>query len=195
MGIPWRVAFALQDDGWIRRQDIIWNKPNCQPESVKDRCTKAHEYIFLLTKSEHYHYDWLSIREEAKWERWGDQTVVKGSQGSVQWMTGKTKEELQDREMLKNRRSVWNIPTKPLKEAHFAAYPMELVEICLKAGCPENGTVFDPFGGSGTTALVALMNDRKAILCELNPEYCKIAESRINKYLDSPENLQLDFNL
>lgn len=154
MGIPWRVAFALQADGWYLRQDIIWSKPNPMPESVKDRCTKAHEYIFLLTKSPKYFYD-----EEAVKEVGVDETTTR------------------------NRRSVWTVTTKPFKGAHFATYPPDLIEPCILAGCPEGGTVLDPFGGSGTTAGVALKHGRKAILCELNPEYAALIPRRIEHVL------------
>jgi len=178
VGIPWRVAFALQADGWYLRQDIIWHKPNPMPESVRDRCTKAHEYIFLLSKSDRYFYDHKSILEDAKWERWGDQTVVKEQQGTAKWIGNKSKEELQAIGK-KNRRSVWTVATKPYKGAHFATFPPKLIEPCILAGCPEGGTVLDPFCGSGTTGMVALRHGRRFIGIELNAEYVDMAHRRI----------------
>lgn len=182
IGIPWRVAFALQADGWYLRQDIIWHKPNPMPESVKDRCTKAHEYIFLLSKKARYYFDAASIEEDAKWERWGNQTESKKHSGTAKHLGGKTLAELPIRDK-KNRRSVWSVPTKPFKGAHFAAFPPDLIEPCVLAGCPAGGTVLDPFGGSGTTAGVALAHDRNAILCELNPEYAELVPARIESIL------------
>jgi len=174
IGIPWRVAFALQQDGWYLRQDIIWHKPNPMPESVRDRCTKSHEYIFLLSKSMKYYYDNEVIKEDSisivkKRTRKvgmgvGSNIGTKGSAGN----NGK-----------RNKRSVWTVTTKPFKGAHFAVFPMDLIEPCVLAGCPEGGTVLDPFGGSGTTGLVAQNNNRNAILLELNPEYIEIAELRL----------------
>lgn len=152
IGIPWRVAFALQDDGWYLRSDIIWNKPNPMPESVKDRPTRAHEYIFLFSKSERYYYDGDAIKEDSK----------EGGR--------------------KNKRTVWSVPTKPFKGAHFAVYPEKLIEPCIIAGCPVNGTVLDPFTGSGTTAKMALINNRNFIGFEISDEYCKIAQNRILNY-------------
>jgi len=158
IGIPWRVAFALQADGWYLRQDIIWHKPNPMPESVKDRCTKAHEYIFLLSKSSKYYYD--------------SEAIKYGPENS-------------------NKRSVWTVTTKPYQEAHFATYPPELIKPCILAGCPEGGTVLDPFGGSGTTAQVANNLNRNAILCELNPEYVDIAKGRLHESLGMFMNLEV----
>ena len=154
-GIPWRVAFALQADGWYLRQDIIWSKPNPMPESVTDRCTKAHEYIFLLSKSPKYYYDNEAIKEESQL----------------------------DASETKNKRSVWSVSPVAYKEAHFATYPPELIKPCILAGCPEGGTVLDPFGGSGTTAQVSNNLNRNAILCELNPEYVEIAKVRLQESL------------
>lgn len=179
IGIPWRVAFALQADGWYLRQDIIWHKPNPMPESVRDRCTKAHEYIFLLSKSPKYYFDNEAIKEDAstvatKRNKMGEgyqADYAKGkrfSDGERVW--GSTK---------RNKRSVWTVTTKPFKGAHFATFPMDLIEPCVLAGCPEGGTVLDPFGGSGTTALLANGHNRNAILCELNEEYIKIAKERL----------------
>ena len=180
VGIPWRVALALQADGWWLRQDIIWHKPNPMPESVRDRCTKAHEYVFLMTKSERYFFDADAISEAAKWERWGNQTEKKSHPGTARHLGGKTVAELPVKDT-KNRRSVWTIATKPYKGAHFATMPTTLAEPCIKAGCPDGGTVLDPFAGSGTTLAVALELGRKGIGCELNPEYIKLATDRIAK--------------
>ena len=148
VGVPWRVAFALQADGWYLRQDIIWHKPNPMPESVQDRCTKAHEYIFLLSKNQKYYYDVEAIKEDGH-------------------------------ECRKNKRSVWTVNLKPFKQAHFATYPPDLIEPCILAGCPKGGTVLDPFGGAGTTALVANRNDRNAVILELNDDYATIAKERL----------------
>ena len=156
-GIPWKVAFALQADGWYLRQDIIWHKPNPMPESVTDRCTKSHEYIFLLTKSSKYYYDADAIKEK-----------------SISFVTINEK---------RNKRSVWTVNTKSCSDAHFAVYPQKLIEPCIKAGCPENGLVLDPFMGGGTTAIVARKLNRNYIGFELNDEYIKIAENRLYKEL------------
>jgi DNA modification methylase len=184
IGIPWRVAFALQADGWYLRQDIIWHKPNPMPESVTDRCTKAHEYIFLLSKSARYFYDAPSIEEDAKWERWGNQTENKKHCGTGGHLGGKSLSELPIRDK-KNKRSVWSIPTKSYRGAHFATFPTDLVRPCILAGCPTGGTVLDPFGGSGTTGQVAMEEGRKAILCELNPEYVQLMNQRLNSVTPS----------
>ena len=179
IGIPWRVAFALQQDGWYLRQDIIWHKPNPMPESVKDRCTKAHEYIFLLSKSPKYYFDNEAIKEDAKTEPALRNKMGEGYQAD--YTKGK---RFSDGERVwgskkRNKRSVWTVTTKPFKGAHFATFPMDLIEPCVLAGCPENGTVLDPFGGSGTTGIVASNHNRKAVLIELNAEYIEIAKQRI----------------
>ena len=178
IGIPWKVAFALQADGWYLRQDIIWHKPNPMTESVKDRCTKSHEYIFLLSKNAHYYFDHESIKEGTTTKdniiRNRDETKLNNTPGRTRMEGLKTNEY-----ETKNKRSVWTVTTKPYSEAHFATYPHDLIIPCIKAGCPENGTVLDPFGGSGTTAQVAAQLNRNAILCELNPEYIKIANQRL----------------
>jgi len=187
MGIPWRVAFALQADGWYLRQDIIWHKPNPMPESVTDRCTKAHEYVFLLSKSARYFYDADAIAEPAIY------SGITGMDGSgfkpPQDFNGKHSggsETLPPRKRVegqdagtRNARSVWTIATQPFKEAHFATFPPDLAERCIKAGCPIGGTVLDPFGGAGTTGLVADRLQRNAVLIELNPAYADIARRRI----------------
>lgn len=180
VGIPWMVAFALRADGWYLRQGIIWHKPNAMPESAKDRCTKAHEYVFLLSKSEKYYYDAAAIEEPAKWKRWGDQTEKKKHPGTAGHLGGKTLGQLPIRDK-KNRRSVWSIPTKPYKGAHFAVFPEALVEPCILAGSRPGDTVADPFAGSATTGVVALRHGRKFIGLELNPDYIKLAHERIGR--------------
>ena len=177
IGIPWMLAFELRKRGWYLRQDIIWQKPNPMPESVTDRCTKSHEYIFLLSKSQKYYFDHEAIQEKAKYpfdnrgER-GDSR--RGTQ--MNSMSGQTGE-------MRNKRDVWEVNTKPCKEAHFATYPFELIKPCILAGCPENGIVLDPFMGSGTTAIVARSLNRNYLGVELNPEYIKIAHKRLEKHL------------
>ena len=184
VGIPWRVAFALQADGWYLRQDIIWHKPNPMPESVTDRCTKAHEYIFLLSKSAKYYYDNEAIKEdsaESSKDRLNQD--IKNQKGSSR-VPGKTNGTMNAVGGEKrNKRSVWSIPVASYSEAHFATYPPKLIKPCILAGCPEGGTVLDPFGGSGTTAQVASNLNRNAILCELNPEYVEIAKGRLHDSL------------
>jgi len=183
MGMPWRLAFALQDDGWYLRQDIIWNKPNPMPESVRDRCTKSHEYIFLLSKSASYLCDMESIREAASepegagnvnrsealpGERDGENANIRGSLHRIG-----------PRET-RNKRSVWTVPTRGFKGAHFATFPPDLIRPCILAGAPRGGVVLDPFGGAGTTSLVSMQEGRRSILCELNPEYAAMARARID---------------
>jgi site-specific DNA-methyltransferase (cytosine-N4-specific) len=149
IGIPWKLAFALQNDGWYLRSDIIWNKPNCQPESVKDRPTRSHEYIFLLTKNEKYYYDYESIKDEA----------TNGSR--------------------KNKRTVWNIKTEAFDGTHFATFPEALVLPCILAGSKEEDFILDPFFGSGTVGYVSARNSRKFVGIDINPEYIEIAKNRI----------------
>jgi len=179
IGIPWMVAFALRADGWYLRQDIIWHKPNPMPESVQDRCTKAHEYIFLLSKSSKYYYDIESIKEPVK-QDWGTRNRSNGkyhNEGSgLQPHSG-----LEKSYEFANKRSVWSVNTSSYEGAHFATFPTRLIEPCILAGCPKGGVVLDPFGGSGTTALVANENNRDAILCELNPEYIPLINDRLSK--------------
>ncbi|MBE8594028.1 site-specific DNA-methyltransferase [Pseudomonas sp. MAFF 301449] len=266
MGMPWRLAFALQDDGWYLRQDIIWHKPNPMPESTRDRCTKAHEYLFLLSKSRRYHYDSDAIREPANLTGKGSANGFRGgayvngstldnAEGGKRTSTGNTvppnngvgwghgtdakardrsrvtvptgwdtstgegahgafhkdgaersrrdsfKRDDSKREQVipgqtkgthrpdreesswdvetRNKRSVWTVATHAFKEAHFATFPPELIRPCILAGAPRGGVVLDPFGGAGTTAVVAMQEGRKSILCELNPEYAAMAERRI----------------
>lgn len=200
-GIPWRVAFALQEDGWWLRQDIIWSKPNPMPESVTDRCTKAHEYLFLLSKSSRYYFDAEAIKEPLApktFTTFGTAHRPQGNDalGSVKsdnW--GSTVEVRKpkiwsDANMGRNKRSVWEIATAPFSEAHFATFPPALVEPCIKVGSPKGGTILDPFGGSGTTGLVADRFQRNAILIELNPKYVEMAERRITN--DAPLLMQMD---
>ncbi|WP_434695214.1 site-specific DNA-methyltransferase [Pseudomonas sp. Z1-14] len=265
MGMPWRLAFALQDDGWYLRQDIIWHKPNPMPESTRDRCTKAHEYLFLLSKSRRYHYDSDAIREPANLTGKGSANGFRGgayvngatfdnTEGGKRTSTGNTvpnngvgwghgtdararnrsrvtvpagwdtstgdgghgafhkdgaersrrdsfKRDDSKREQTipgqakgthrpdreesswdvetRNKRSVWTVATHAFKEAHFATFPPDLIRPCILAGAPRGGVVLDPFGGAGTTAVVAMQEGRKSILCELNPEYAAMAERRI----------------
>ncbi len=182
VGIPWRFAFAMQDDGWWLRQDIIWAKPNPMPESVTDRCTKAHEYIFLLTKSATYHYDAEAIKEDAVGGRLafyghGVTSAARGADASRQDGNRRDESIVDSR----NKRSVWTIATAPFSEAHFATFPPELPELCIKAGCPVGGTVLDPFSGAGTTCLVADRLQRHGIGIELNPAYAAMSEARIGR--------------
>ncbi len=184
IGIPWRVAFALQADGWYLRQDIIWAKPNPMPESVMDRCTKAHEYIFLLSKNARYYYDAEAIKEdgEMKPQRRG---VVAGKINGDRKDLGKPdgrkeRDEVGvDGDGARNKRSVWTVATQPYSEAHFATFPPALIEPCILAGCPKGGTALDPFGGAGTTGMVADRLCRNAVLIELNPQYANLATDRI----------------
>ena len=182
IGIPWMLAFALRADGWYLRQDIIWHKPNPMPESVQDRCTKAHEYIFLLSKSQKYYYDSESIKNPVK-QDWGTRNRNDGkyhNEGSgLQPHSG-----LEESYEMANKRSVWTVNTKPYKGSHFATYPPKLIEPCILAGCPKGGVVLDPFMGSGTTAFVALLNDRQYLGCELNPEYEELQQRRIKDAYD-----------
>ena len=191
IGIPWRVAFALQTDGWYLRQDIIWHKPNPMPESVRDRCTKAHEYIFLLSKGPKYYFDSEAMREPATSKNpkipWQERTYGTGQgigelNGEGSYKRGTSRQPCGNPEDgMRNKRSVWTVTTKPYKGAHFATYPPELIRPCILAGCPAGGTVLDPFGGSGTTGQVALEEGRKAILMELNPSYANLAVERTSK--------------
>jgi site-specific DNA-methyltransferase (cytosine-N4-specific) len=153
IGVPWRLAFALQEDGWYLRTDIIWNKPNCQPESVKDRPTRSHEFVFLLSKSEKYFYDWESVKEPA----------------------------LDKKQGTKNRRTVWNIQTEPYKGAHFAVFPRELARLCVQAGSRPGDRVLDPFFGSGTTGVVCNELDRRCTGIELSVEYAELAKQRLHQ--------------
>jgi site-specific DNA-methyltransferase (adenine-specific) len=191
IGIPWRVAFALQADGWILRQDIIWQKPNVMPESVKDRCTKSHEYIFLLTKSPKYFFDHESIKEPVVCTRKPGRKVKETNHYSAKNGGNSGLSKMLERyhdgtaPTTRSKRSVWTVPPVPFKGAHFATFPPALIEPCILAGCPVGGVVLDPFGGSGTTAGVALAHGRKAVLCELNPGYAELIPTRISNIVSA----------
>ena len=196
IGIPWRVAFALQADGWYLRQDVIWHKPNPMPESVTDRCTKAHEYLFLLTKSERYYWDAEAMKEDAVGQNLHDLTGPGYAAPGQAPNTGNRKAlrtdiESRHRSQIKggqslqaepdgrrNRRSVWTVPTQPYSGAHFAVFPPALIEPCILAGSRPGDLVLDPFMGSGTTAQVAQALGRQWIGCELNPEYAPLQQAR-----------------
>ncbi len=219
VGIPWRVAFALQADGWYLRQDIIWSKPNPMPESVTDRCTKAHEYIFLLSKSARYFYDADAIREEAGSEPtkmpdgWD---IGPGAHGAFHKNGREKGRKSKNRATFRgdsiythnqafrngaekpvptgdvivengtrNKRSVWTVSTAPYSAAHFATFPPKLIEPCILAGSRPGDVVLDPFGGSGTTAGVALEHGRRAVLCELSEEYGALVQARIESITDA----------
>ena len=185
IGIPWMLAFALREDGWYLRQDIIWHKPNPMPESVRDRCTKSHEYIFLLSKSPKYYFDNEAIKEPC----------INSSEAQIAKRNKKQHRENASHEEAKyvqhnfskidkiyekrNKRDVWSVNVKPYKGAHFATFPINLIDPCIKAGCPDGGIVLDPFMGSGTTAQVALINNKQYLGCELNVEYKKLQYERI----------------
>ena len=178
IGIPWMLAFALRADGWWLRQDIIWHKPNPMPESVRDRCTKSHEYIFLLSKSKNYKYDNEAIKEPVK-QDWGTRDRTEGkyhNEGTgLQPHSGLTKSY-----ETKNKRSVWSVTNKPYKGAHFATFPPDLIEPCILAGSNEGDVILDPFMGSGTTAMVAKKHNRHYIGCELNRDYATLQTDRID---------------
>lgn len=189
VGIPWMVAFALRADGWYLRSDIIWHKPNPMPESVRDRPTKSHEYLFLLAKSDRYFYDSDAIREphsNASIERMRQPLSTERHHTPKERRTGCNMNRYLERETGwgnpagRNRRSVWTIPTRPYAGAHFAVFPPALVEPCIKAGCPVGGTVLDPFAGSGTVGAVALELGRSFVGIELNPKYIDLIRERIN---------------
>ena len=180
VGIPWRVAFALQADGWWLRQDIIWHKPNPMPESVTDRCTKAHEYVFLLTKSARYYFDNDAIKEKAASKPHAPHNSADKHGGHLRKDFGTDRmQKVWAADGLRNRRSVWTVNTKPFKGAHFAVMPEALVEPCVLAGSKTGDTVLDPFAGSGTVGVVALRHGRNFVGVELNNEYASLAESRI----------------
>jgi DNA modification methylase len=179
IGIPWMLAFALRADGWYLRQDIIWHKPNPMPESVQDRCTKSHEYIFLLSKSQKYYYDHESIKDPVK-QDWGTRDRSDGkyhNEGTgLQPHSG-----LEKSYEMANKRSVWTVNTKPYAGAHFAVFPQDLIEPCIMAGAAPGQVVLDPFMGSGTTAQVAQHLGRQYLGCELNPEYKPLQDKRISQ--------------
>lgn len=179
IGIPWMVAFALRADGWYLRQDLVWSKKNCMPESVTDRCTKSHEYVFLLTKRGRYFFDAVAIREEAVGQTHHDLTGGRYAPPGQQKYTGSRENEDRDLNAMRNRRSVWHLATEPCAEAHFATMPTALADLCIRAGSQPGALVLDPFVGSGTTGLVALRHDRRFVGCELNPEYAAMAARRL----------------
>jgi DNA modification methylase len=185
MGIPWMLAFALRADGWYLRQDIIWHKPNPMPESVRDRCTKAHEYIFLLSKSERYFFDSEAMQEPATGRDPGNTTPHKHA-GERFSETKANRANVGARET-RNRRSVWTVATRPYKGAHFATFPPALIEPCILAGSRPGDIVLDPFMGSGTTAAVALQHGRQYLGCELNPEYGPLQQERITAATPAPD--------
>ena len=178
IGIPWMLAFALRADGWYLRQDIIWHKPNPMPESVRDRCTKSHEYLFLLSKNKKYYYDNESIKEPAK--DWGTRDRTNGkyhNKGTgLQPHSGLTKSY-----PTKNKRSVWSITNKPYRDAHFAVFPSDLIIPCIKAGSQKNDIILDPFIGSGTTAVVAKDLGRYYLGCELHENYGNLIQKRLGE--------------
>lgn len=193
VGIPWRVAFALQADGWWLRQDIIWHKPNPMPESVTDRCTKAHEYIFLLTKAARYFYDAAAVASPI-----AESTIRIHSSAGVnargtgadwkQYHVGQGHSGLVNgnlRSGTRNKRSVWTVTTKPFKGAHFATFPPDLIEPCILAGSAADTLVLDPFSGAGTTGVVAVQHGRRYIGIELNPQYLEMSRKRIQLVRDS----------
>lgn len=181
VGIPWRVAFALQADGWYLRQDIIWHKPNPMPESVTDRCTKSHEYIFLLAKSARYYYDAEAVKEVGTFEAGTRRKAFTSPRAAAMGReaSGNEKDGWVTESGFRNRRSVWTVSTKPYSGAHFATFPPDLIEPCILAGCPEGGVVLDPFNGSGTTGEVCIKHGRQYIGLELNPAYVELAKQRI----------------
>lgn len=189
LGLPWRLAIALQDEGWYLRQDIIWHKPNPMPESIKDRCTKAHEYLFLLSKSPRYYFDQGSIREPARAQAAPESASRRNSFArETKYTDGEHGQTAQHRtgrddvdyDETRNKRSVWTVATASFKGAHFATFPPDLIRPCVLAGSPRGGMVLDPFGGAGTTALVAMQEGRQSVICELNPEYAALARQRLD---------------
>jgi len=193
IGVPWRLALALQDDGWILRQDIIWAKPNPMPESVKDRCTKSHEYVFLFAKQKKYHYDHEAIFEEAAFDGRKD-TKLKGSQKYEDGDFLQSKNEqtfhsqaherwpnMKDGVRMRNKRSVWHINTAQFKGSHFAVMPVELAQTCIKAGSREGDWILDPFSGAATTGVAALGLDRNYIGTELSPDFRDISIKRLDE--------------
>lgn len=178
IGIPWMLAFALRNDGWYLRQDIIWAKNNPMPESVKDRCTRSHEYIFMLTKNKKYWFDHEAMQEPAV--RYGIDRINMGRNFNGKRNDSGEQKPFRAAYKTRNKRDVWQISVcSSVKEAHFAVFPKELIEPCILAGCPEGGWVLDPFNGSGTTGIVATQNKRNYIGIDLNPEYLEITKRRV----------------
>jgi len=186
MGIPWMLAFALRADGWYLRQDIIWHKPNAMPESVQDRCTKSHEYVFLMSKSARYYFDAAAIQEpcgtkgNAKTFRGGGAYTGGRSFQNSAYVERESHGNRANNTGRRNKRDVWSVATAGFKGAHFATFPEKLIEPCILAGCPEGGIVLDPFAGSGTTGIVAKRLQRGFIGVEINPAYWKMAQERIS---------------
>lgn len=195
LGIPWQLAFTLREDGWYLRQDIIWYRGNCMPESVRDRCTKSYEHVFLLSKSPKYYFDGDAIREPctessvADFKRrktLGNKGGGHGSFEEVRPDLCRSRGDYYASDFKRHARDVWIINTKPYRGAHFATFPEELAERCILAGCPANGTVLDPFMGSGTTAVTALRLGRSYVGIDLNPVYIALAQERITKWRERP---------
>lgn len=187
IGIPWEVAFALRADGWYLREDIIWNKPNAMPDPVKDRCTRSHEYIFHFSKSRRYHHDGDAIKEAAVSNHGSGNGFSRPARRSYLNADGSPRGSSSQWSGVggkRNKRSVWTVPTRPFPEAHFATFPPDLIEPCILAGCPAGGVVLDPFGGAGTSGLVAQRLGRSAILIEVNPQYADMAQRRVGS--DAP---------
>ena len=179
LGVPWELAFALRADGWYLRQEIIWQKPNCMPESVKDRCTKSHETIFLFAKSKRYYFDWQAIQEPCIGF---DRSCPRGSRGTLTPNAGRREEGAmrQNPSDLRRKRSVWTVSTIGSRENHFATFPPKLIEPCILAGAPVGGIVLDPFAGSGTVGLVAKQHNRGYVLIDISPDYMKIIKKKLN---------------
>jgi DNA modification methylase len=197
LGLPWRTAFALQAAGWSLRQDIIWHKPNAMPESVSDRPSRNHEYLFLFANSEHYYYDAAAIREAASMNRWGGAAYRPAASGKHHHenVRGLARPRNVFGDGTRNKPSVWSVPTTSFPGAHFAVFPAALIEPCILAGSPEGGTVLDPFAGTGTTGLVALRLGRRYIGIDLNPAYVEMAVSRLSALGEAPLGATTSGNL
>lgn len=179
IGIPWMLAFALRADGWYLRQDIIWHKANPMPESVRDRCTKAHEYVFLMSKGPRYYFDAEAMKEKGSGRVPGNKKVQKiDSSRNDGGKTGIFSAQ-QKPQLTRNKRSVWTVATRPYKGAHFATFPPDLIEPCILAGSRPGDIVLDPFNGSGTTGQVSLQHGRKYLGLELNPDYVQLTKDRL----------------
>ncbi|AYH41714.1 hypothetical protein A5N82_09665 [Christensenella minuta] len=188
IGIPWQLAFALRQKGWFLRSDIVWQKPNAMPESVKDRPARSYEHIFLLSKSPRYYFNHEAIKQPvkastvARYRRAvGENKYSDGIPGQTMQGLFRTRRDSLKMPLMRNCRDVWTIPTKPYKGAHFATYPVDLIIPCILAGCPKGGIVLDPFLGVGTTGIAAIRTERQYIGIELNPNFCNLARDRIEK--------------
>jgi DNA modification methylase len=195
IGIPWMLAFALRADGWYLRQEIIWHKPNAMPESIRDRCTKSHETIFMFAKQPRYYYDANAIREPcseaniADFQRrktFTERSKGQSTYGEIRPDLYRRREEYMPKDFRKNKRDVWIVNTRSSKNTHFATYPESLITPCILAGCPPNGVVLDPFFGAGTTGIAATKNNRHYVGIDINPNYCKLAKERIKKEQKQP---------